>query len=159
MIRVVRTADAAIVAGLRRAWVEEDAGGPVDDPGFEQRVEDWFATLAGDRTALVAELDGAPVGMLTLAEFVRMPRPGAATSRWGYVANVFVLAAHRNRGIGGVLVEAVVAEARARHYVRLVLAPSERSVPFYRRAGFRDAGELLVLPLEHGPPDPVGDVS
>ena len=30
---------------------------------------------------------------------------------------------------------------------RIVLSPSERSVPFYRRAGFRDATELLVLPL------------
>jgi hypothetical protein len=45
------------------------------------------------------------------------------------------------------LVGALIDEGRARGWVRIVLSPSERSVPFYRRAGFRDADELLVLPL------------
>ena len=85
--------------------------------------------------------------MLNLLEFTRMPSPGAPAGRWGYLGNAFVLGAHRDRGIGRAMLDAAIAEARARDYVRIVLSPSARSVPFYRRAGFRDPTELLVLPL------------
>jgi hypothetical protein len=46
----------------------------------------------------LAEEGGRPVGMMNLAIYERMPRPGRALSRWGYLGNVFVLAAHRTRG-------------------------------------------------------------
>jgi hypothetical protein len=35
----------------------------------------------------------------------------------------------------------LVAEADTRGYARLVLSPTQRAVPFYRRAGFVDADE------------------
>lgn len=73
--------------------------------------------------------------------------PGPGWS-WGYIANVFVLAAHRNGGVGGALLAAAVDHARTAGFVRLVLSPSERSIPFYARAGFRPATSLLLLPLE-----------
>jgi GNAT superfamily N-acetyltransferase len=57
------------------------------------------------------------------------------------------LAAHRDTGVGSALLGAAVAHARDQGFVRLVLNPSERSIPFYRRAGFR-ASRLLQLDLE-----------
>jgi hypothetical protein len=44
----------------------------------------------------------------------------------------------------------VIAAAESRGYVRLVLSPSERSVPFYARAGFvvpggAPAGDRLLV--------------
>jgi GNAT superfamily N-acetyltransferase len=145
----VDPADAAAtvaLAALRRAWVEERRG-PQDDPGFEAGFEAWWADEAPQRLAWLARVEGEPVGMVNLLEFTRMPSPGAPAGRWGYLGNAFVLARHRDAGIGRLLLDALVAEARARDYVRIVLSPSARSVPFYRRAGFRDATELLVLPL------------
>jgi GNAT superfamily N-acetyltransferase len=76
-----------------------------------------------------------------------MPRPGRPEQRWGYIANVFVLAAHRDTGVGSALLDAAVAYARDQGFVRLVLNPSERSIPFYRRTDFR-ASRLLQLDLE-----------
>ena len=64
-----------------------------------------------------------------------------------YVANVFVLAEHRYAGVGTALHEAAVAHARREGFVRLVLNPSERSVPLYERFGFRPS-RLLQLDLE-----------
>ena len=59
----------------------------------------------------------------------------AATSgTWGYLANAFVLAAHRDRGIGSLLLRALLAYADEQRYVRVVLRPSQRAIPFYRRA-------------------------
>jgi GNAT superfamily N-acetyltransferase len=81
-----------------------------------------------------------------------MPRPGSPDSRWGYVSNMFVLQGFRNRGVGSALLTAAIAAADGRRYARLVLSPSERSIPFYRRAGFivpdDGAGDdrLLVRP-------------
>ena len=57
---------------------------------------------------------------------------------------------HRDRGIGSLLLAAVIAAADERGYVRVVLSPTLRSVPFYERAGFLVAdggagGELLLV--------------
>lgn len=41
-----------------------------------------------------------------------------------------------NRGTGSALLGAIIAESEARDYARLILSPTERAVPFYRRAGF-----------------------
>ena len=77
-----------------------------------------------------------------------MPKPGRPPSRWAYLGNAFVLAPHRNRGIGTALLNAAVADARARDCARIVLSPSERSVPFYQRAGFGPATMLLAHVLD-----------
>jgi len=149
VIRLVTTdADRAALAGLRRRWTEEDRGGPVDDPGFEARFAEWLAGAAGRRVAWLAVLDdGAPVGMLNMAIFERMPRPAQPVSRWGYIANTYVTAEHRDRGIGAELVAAALAFAREQRFARIVLAPSERSRPFYARAGFSPAESLFLLEL------------
>jgi GNAT superfamily N-acetyltransferase len=151
VIELVGPSDAAgtaALAGLRRAWLEERAGGPLGDPGFEVEFGAWWAREAPQRLAWLARVGGVPVGMLNVLEFTRMPAPGSKAGRWGYLGNAFVLAAHRDAGIGRAMLDAAVAEARRRAWVRIVLSPSARSVPFYRRAGFRDASELLVLPLD-----------
>jgi GNAT superfamily N-acetyltransferase len=147
-IRRATAADVGALAALRRAWVEEDAG-PIDDGGaFERDVAHWYASEAARRLTWIATLGAEPVGMLNLVEFHRMPRPGRRASSWGYVSNVFVLAAHRSGGIGRELLEAAISTARERGYARLVLSPSERARPLYARVGFGAADELMLMPLD-----------
>ena len=87
---------------------------------------------------------------MNLSVFERMPRPGRPPSRWGYLGNAFVLAAYRNQGIGSQLLGAVLGHAREHGFVRVVLSPSERSIPFYERAGFGPADVLMVwAPDDH----------
>ncbi|OXM69538.1 GNAT family N-acetyltransferase [Amycolatopsis vastitatis] len=136
--------DAARIAALRRAWVEEDAGHPVADDGFDDRFAEWYAAEAGRRVIFLAELGREPVGMVNLVTFTRMPKPGRAPSLWYYLGNAFVRGGHRDRGIGTTLLEAAIGYAHEQGAVRIVLAPSERSRPFYRRAGFGPATMLLV---------------
>ena len=78
--------------------------------------------------------------MLNMLVFTRMPRPrrptrpgrpSGATSR-----TVFVGADARNSGVGRQLLDAATAYAEEHGFARIVLSPSERSVPFYARAGF-----------------------
>lgn len=146
---VDQPAEVALLADLRRAWTEEEAGGPVDDPGFTAALARWVAEERDHRTVWVARRRDEPelCGMLNLLEYRRMPTPGALATRWGWVANVYVRPPERSQGIGRVILDAAVDHARARALERLIVHPSERSLPFYRRAGFGPAGDLAVFPL------------
>lgn len=132
VVRVAGADDVGAIAGLRAMW----SAGAGSDADFEQRMDDWLALEGARRTVWLATLAGTPVGMASMFEYRRMPRPGRPDSRWGYVSNMFVREEHRNRGIGSALLTTIVAAADERGYARLVLSPSERALPFYRRAGF-----------------------
>lgn len=82
--------------------------------------------------------------MVNLKVFHRMPSPGADHPNWGYLGNAYVRADHRDKGIGGMLMNALLAHAREQGFHRIVLNPTERSVPYYRRAGFEPADRLMV---------------
>jgi predicted N-acetyltransferase YhbS len=139
VIRAAGEADLAAIAGLRRAWAEETG-----DPGFEARLAEWLASPS--RLVLLAESDAAVVGMVALTWYERMPRPGATPSGWAYLGQLFVLPAFRGAGLGTALTAAAEEQAREWGAVRIVLAPSEKSVPLYERAGFRPADMLRVKP-------------
>ena len=143
VIRQVRDADLTAISGLRRESTREQFG-VHGDPDFEERFAAWFARESSRRSTWVAETDGRLVGLMSLAIFERMPRPGRAPGCWGYLGNAFVLAAYRNQGVGGRMLSTILDYAHGNALARVVLSPSARSVPFYRRAGFRAADELLV---------------
>jgi GNAT superfamily N-acetyltransferase len=138
VVRVAGAADAAAIAALR-ALCSDGAG---QDADFERRIADWLAEEGDRRTSWLARLDGSPVGMASVLEYRRMPRPGQPDSRWGYVGNVFVRADVRNRGIGSALLTAIITAADERRYARLVLSPSVRALPFFHRSGFIVADEM-----------------
>jgi GNAT superfamily N-acetyltransferase len=132
---VVRVADAGevgAIASLRSLWSD----GAAEDPDLERRMAAWLAAEGDRRTTWLAMLGDAPVGMASLLEYRRMPRPGHPDSRWGYIGNLFVREDFRNRGIGSALLRTVIAAADERGHVRLVLSPSARALPFFQRAGF-----------------------
>ena len=155
MIRRAEYADLAAIVQLRREWTREEHG-DIADPDFEENLTAWFGREWSRRIMWLAEEGGRPVGMMNLAVYERMPRPGRALSRWGYLGNVFVLAEYRNRGIGSLLVSAALDYADRNGFVRVVLSPTERSIPLYERAGF---GPPDALMLRTPPQAPAGSSS
>lgn len=131
VVRVAGAGDIGAIASLRALWT-----GAAGDPEFERRMGDWLAGEGDRRTTWLATLAGSPVGMASVFEYRRMPRPGRPGSRWGYLSNMFVREELRSGGIGSALLTTLVAAADERGYARLVLSPSARALPFYRRAGF-----------------------
>lgn len=140
------TADLPGIVRLRTEWAREQDG-DVEDQDFDERFALWFARESGRRIIWLAEVGDRAVGMMNLAVFERMPRLGQPPSRWGYLGNAFVLAAYRNQGIGGKLIDALLDYADDKGFARVVLSPSERSIPFYERAGFGPADTLLLREL------------
>jgi len=161
VIRVAGDGDVHALAELRALW----AGDTGADPSFTGRMAAWLATEGERRTTWLAVVGDRPVGMASLLEYRRMPRPARPDSRWGYVGNLFVREESRNRGVGTALLAAVVATAEERAYARLVVSPSGESVSLYRRAGFvapgaaRGAAVLLVRPGAGAGAGPGGTVS
>jgi len=143
VIRIADSPDGPAIAALRRAWTAEDHG-DVADPEFEARFLDWYERESARRVSWLGEMSGQPVGMMNLVIFERMPRPGRDTGTWGYLANAFVLAPYRNQGIGAALLAALLTYADDHGYIRVVLRPSQRAIPFYQRAGFAADGGFLV---------------
>jgi GNAT superfamily N-acetyltransferase len=133
-VRLTGPADIREIAALRAQWT-----GATADPHFESHVRAWLEAEGDRRLVWLATLGDEPAGLASMLEYHRMPRPDRLDSRWGYVGNMFVRENLRNRGIGSALLAAIIGEAAARGYARLVLSPTERAVPFYRRAGFVDA--------------------
>ena len=149
-VRIVGEDGAPAVATLRRAWNEEVAGGPVEDGGFEASFAAWWAAERDTRTFFVVDVDGVPVGMANVKRYDRMPSAGRSSGHWGYVGNVFVLAEHRNAGVGRALMDEVIAWAWAERMDHLRLAPSPLSGTFYRRLGFTEGAVVELDPPSNG---------
>jgi GNAT superfamily N-acetyltransferase len=132
VVRVAGPDDVGAIASLRSLWGE----GTAEDPELERRMDAWLAAEGDRRTTWLATLGDEPVGMASMLEYRRMPRPGQPDSRWGYLGNMFVREDLRNGGIGSAVLAAVLAAADDRGYARLVLSPTARALPFYLRAGF-----------------------
>jgi GNAT superfamily N-acetyltransferase len=150
-VRVAGLDDIAAIAELRAHW----APGGRPEAGFEAQLADWLAAEGDRRTVWLAFLGEEAVGLASVFEYRRMPRPGRMSSAWGYVSNMFVREEARGRGIGSALLGALIDAADARGYVRLVLSPTLRAIPFYERAGFvvpdeRAGGDRLLVRASPG---------
>ena len=146
-VRVAQDADLPLIASLRRAWNEENAGTAVDDDRFAQVFAAWWEVERTTRTFFLVEVDGAAVGMANIKRYDRMPVAGRPSGGWwGYVGNVFVLPEHRNSGVGKALMEELISWSWAAGMEHLRLAPSVRSGSFYDRLGFRPGSVVELDP-------------
>jgi GNAT superfamily N-acetyltransferase len=139
-IRVAGEVDLGALADLGARWTADaDA-----DPVFRRRMAAWLAGDGERRTTWLATVADRPAGMASLFEYRRMPKPGQADSRWGYVGNLFVRDDCRQRGLGSALLAAVIAAADERSYARLVVSPSAEALSLFRRHGFVGPGEAIA---------------
>lgn len=140
-------ADAAALAGLRFRWRQDEGGESGDLASFVPAFGFWWREHATSHVGLLAEVDGAPVGMAWLGILVRIPGPQRFLRQAGMIQSVYVRPDARGRGIGAALVEAAIATARERGLDYLGVHPSERSYPVYERAGFARTSSVLELGL------------
>lgn len=114
---------------------------------YRDRFVDFAETAlaSDDWRAWVARAEGRLVGAMWLQTVHRVPIPGKRAGPIGYLTNVYVAPNHRDRGLGAELLERVTIWCRDEGYSLVIVWPTERSVPFYRRGGFGRPGEPLVL--------------
>lgn len=149
-VRRAKPEDVPILARMRwdDTWENETTSAP-DDAAFADGFNAFVSqALDSDDWAIwVAETHGSLVAHIYVHLVEMVPRPGHLVRRWGYVSGVYTIPEARNRGIGTRLLSAVVEWAKGEGQEFLLLWPSERSVPFYERAGFKLASEVRELEL------------
>jgi putative acetyltransferase len=113
----------------REAFGDEKVGHIVE--------ELWNAVVEGKGISLVAEVDDVPVGHVMLTPGLLDAPPRLVEVH--VLSPLGVLASHRRTGVGRALVEAGLAEARARE-VPVVFLEGDPS--YYSRLGFVRGGPL-----------------
>ncbi|MEU4807077.1 GNAT family N-acetyltransferase [Actinosynnema sp. NPDC023587] len=132
------------VAELRWHWAEEVHGPPpmaLDE--FVNRFTTWAAEHVDSHRCAVAVRDGRAVGMAWLAVLPRVPHPLAFERTSADVQCVYVVPEERSGGIGGRLIDAVLAKATEIAAERVTVHSSTRAVAAYRRHGFAVSPVLL----------------
>jgi ribosomal protein S18 acetylase RimI-like enzyme len=135
-VRGARLDDEAALLEIDRAtWSPFSSPAPEPPPGpfFNER------TLL--ENVVVAELDGRAVGWGK----INHPTPLAASRHVWHVTGLAVDPGHEGQGVGHALMEALIAEARARGGRRITLrvfGPNERAQRLYKRLGFEVEGVL-----------------
>ena len=147
--------DAPALARMRLDFKREDnddTPAPVSEATFVDAASPWLRERLenGSWLAWVAETDGRLCGHVFLHVVEKVPDPYPGSQVWGYVTNFYVVPGRRGHGLGRLLLDAVRAHACAEEFDTLVVWPSERSSPLYRRAGFAPPPELLELASHEG---------
>ena len=82
---------------------------------------------------------------LWLQRLEKLPNPVAEPEEHAYVTNVYVIPAHRDGGVGALLLDAALAWCRDHGVDAVLLWPSARSRAFYERHGFAARDDLFAL--------------
>lgn len=150
-IRRAAASDGPALARLRWEFRAEEGEIPRDDfREFQLRFLDqyWRGLEAGTWAHWLVEENGTVVAHMAVLVNDGVPRPSTLRDRWGWLTDCYTVPAARNHGHGTRLLEAIRDWARTESLELLLVSPSDRSVPFYRRAGFEPAVEWLQLSLE-----------
>ena len=145
-IRPASTDDLAAVVRLSQAWVEEDISYDQTDPGY-----DWFAERLTTHYFFVALVDGDVVGysqgdVQTSDESVTAVLP--VGTPFVEITNLYVAEPYRRSGLGGQLLDAVLAAAGRDGVDRSLLFTGTKDVlsivRFYSRHGYDGWGIQMV---------------
>ena len=96
----------------------------------------------------VAEEDDEIVANIYINKIRKVPKPQKLFTEIGYVTNVHTKEKWRNKGIGTQLLKEAVAWSKENGIELLFVWPSERSVSYYEREGFKEKNEIMELILE-----------
>jgi len=149
IIRPALRGDVPGILLIYNAAVREPAAAYEDVPHTLAQREEWFDHFSGRNfPILVAESNGVIVGWGSLG-----PHQERMGFRFTGAVAVYVAERHRRRGVGGRLMEALLAAGRARqlHVVLATIdAGNEPSLQLHAQHGFTQAGLFLEAGCKFG---------
>lgn len=143
-IRAAHPDEWAAVGGLR--WdSNREFGGECEDARdvFAERFAAW-AEAHGTHQCFVAVEGGRVIGMTWLAVVDRVPSARLFARASGDLQCAYVVPDRRDRGIGGRLIDAVLARAAELGLERVTVHSSPRAVPVCERHGFTSEDDRLL---------------
>ena len=148
--RLANEKDAARLAELR--WQHKAEEEPLDIANREGFIDfcsaDLKTRLKDDLFCWVAAENDVIVSHIYIIIVKKVPKPSKLDGIWGYTTAVYTVPGYRKKGIGSMLMDKVKEWCYERKLELLIVWPSERSIPFYERAGFSGINDIMELPLE-----------
>ena len=135
------------MAALRYAFRTELEPPAEPRQQFVERTTAWLADRleAGSWTGWMARDRNEPAGLVLVHLVEKVPNPVVEPESLGYVSSLYVRPPSRGRGLGGALLRTALDFCRGCGFEVVVLWPSARSIPLYRRHGFRRQGDVMEL--------------
>ena len=113
---------------------------------FVENSRSFF--LDGQQTTVLA-LDGDRVaGCATMCYITLMPTFSHPTGKRAHLMNVYTAKDYRRQGIGMKMVSMLIDEAWNKGATEISLDATEMGRPLYKKCGFEDSGECMVLVKE-----------
>ena len=137
-IRVATVADAAAIAEIYNQGIEDRVATYETEPRSAEDRKAWLRTIAGRYPVVVAEVDGQIVGWAGAGPY----RPRECYRGIGEFS-MYVHRAWRGRGMGGLLLSALINEAERLGFWKLlsrIFPFNEASRALCRKQGFREVG-------------------
>ena len=106
----------------------------------------YFARAMAEDTLVVwmALYGGEIVANAGLTLYDVPPSCSCVNGKIGYISNVYTLPRYRGQGIASILMEQLMAEAKARGCTKIVLNATDMGRPIYEKYGFVDAQNEMV---------------
>ncbi len=142
----VRTADKSDIDTLIkfRFFYQTDIEGKLTKEQTEKlnaQLPVYFEDHIGkDLTAYIAEADGETAATIFM---VRLEKPASVhflSGKTCYLMNVYTVREHRCKGIASMLLDKLIADARAEGITCIDLSATEMGKPLYLKKGFAERG-------------------
>jgi GNAT superfamily N-acetyltransferase len=152
-IRPATIEDADVLVRHRVAMFT-DMGVPMDVGGLETAFRAWLAEHMPSgtyRAWLVDTHDGHVVGGGGITVVPWPPGPRYAGDRLAFVYNVYVVAAHRRRGLARLVMDTIHAWCREAGVTSMALNTSRDGRPLYESMGYvASPNPMMFLSIDHG---------
>lgn len=144
-VRDAAAQDFAAIAGIYARHVRCGAASfETDPPGADTLIERWGGVIADGLPYLVAESGGAVAGFAYATPYRRR-----RAYRFSLEHSIYVRHDATRRGIGSLMMEALVARCTALGYRQMIAvigdSDNAASIGFHEKHGFRHAGTLPAV--------------
>ncbi|MBU5438926.1 GNAT family N-acetyltransferase [Tissierella sp. MSJ-40] len=116
-----------------------------DKQEFINECESFFkkGLEEGNWTHWIAVDKGDIVSHISISHIRKIPKPSRLHDEYGYVTNVYTKPSYRGNGIGSELMDRVNKWAEEKDFEILIVWPSKKAIPFYKRKGFSNQNEIM----------------
>ena len=148
ILRPARLDDAEAIRAIYNYEVE--TGTAVFDlqPRSSQAQREWLTDRSGAHAVIVAEVDGVVTGFASLSRYKERAAYSTTVEN-----SVYVGAQYRDRGLGRLLLEEIVAVAERHGFhtvIARITAENRASVVLHERVGFETIGIEREVGRKHG---------
>ena len=149
-IRIAGKSDIDLMMSSRLEMLKEVNSLDVDYQYSEDFVEEsrkYF--LEGNQTTVLAVDGERVIGCATICYITIMPTFSHPTGKRAHLMNVYTAKEFRGKGVGKKMVDLLIEDVWNKGATEISLDATEAGRPLYKKCGFEDSGECMVLVKEN----------